>query len=387
MVNDMIIRIIIALLLLLTAPLSAEITINSNNEEVVEKIFKKGFEEAELLNYGAWVQTLNTEAGKIEIHFNDVRNTWVKPPAPFTELSFSTVQSIYPIHVDLVDEIPLIELKIPDARYKIAIFFTDVNKPYTHTRGYARLVCNRPLEIMKVYFVAKPEFKEHYYKETFQFPKNFIVDLQNDVFIDSRQSFERFKERRKADYIRSLKPIPKSIEKRMGKNGNNDCVIDDYQITILHTEEQDKNRDGINDAYQTMNFYTHEKMTTFFDIDGDGLCDNYVKPIFNCSTKTADYSDMKIDLRKDIFQNKAKSDSVHLSYIDENMDGINDVFQNSKASTEAFVRGYPVTVSPFKDVNGDTINDVFQTAHIYHVYDMRTFIDVDGDGLSDTYRE
>lgn len=388
MVNNMKIKIIIVLLLLLTSPLSAGIFIGPNLslEADMERALKKGIEDAELLNYGAWVQTLNTEGGKIEIHFNEVKDTWRKPPELWTELSFSNTQPIYKINVDLVDVMQVIELKLPGARYKIALEFINVNDPYTHSRGYARIVCNRPLEIMKIYFIAKPAFKEHYYKETFRFPKNFIVDLRNDIFLNSGQSFEKFKERRKADYIRSLKPIPKAIEKRMGKDENNDCIIDDYQM-ISHREVQDKNRDEINDAYQTMTFYTHEKMITFFDIDGDGLCDNYSKQIFNCSTKSADYSNMEIDLRNDIFQSKNKSDSVKLSYIDKNMDGINDVFQDSKHSAEAFVKGYPIKVTSFKDVNGDTINDIFQTTHIYHVYNMKTFIDLDGDGLSDTYRK
>ena len=389
MVNNMKIRIIIVLLLLLTAPLSAGIFEGPNLalEADMERAYKKGIEAGELLNYGPWVQTLNTEGGKIEIHFNDVKDTWRQYVEPFTELSFPSVMPVYPIYVDLTDKMQVIELKLPSARYKIALIFVDVNKPYTHTRGYMRIVCGRPVDIMKVYFIAKPAFKEYYYKETFRFPKNFIVDLRNDIFLNSGQSLEKFKERRKTDYIRSLKPLPKSIEQRMGKDENNDCIIDDYQMTILHREQQDKNRDEINDAYQTMTFYTHEKMTTFFDIDGDGLCDNYAKKIFNCSTKTADYSDMEIDLRNDIFQSKNKSDSVKLIYIDENSDGINDVFQDSKYSAEAFTMGYPLKVTSFKDVNGDTINDIFQTTHIYHVYNMKTFIDLDGDGLSDTYKK
>jgi len=335
--------------------------------------------------YGNRVQKINTEVGKLEIRFRDVRDTWRTYPKVYTEMEFKNKQDVYTIDVDLTDDIPLIELKTPDSKYKIAIFFVDITKPFTRSIGYARLICIDPIEIIKVYHVAIPEFKEYYYKEQFQFPANFVVDLSNDPFLNRNQSLERFEQRRKYDAIRSLKPIPEAVKRRMSNNSDGDCIIDDYQKNIRYVEIKDINNDTINDLYQTSRFYEGEKLFNFVDINGDSLCDNYMPGIFDCKRSVADYSNMIVDLRKDIFQCKSTANDVGIDYIDQNLDGINDVFQNTKIAVKLFYQGYPFKVDKFTDVNGDTINDAFQTLKVYNTYHMTTFIDMDGDGLSDTY--
>lgn len=344
-------------------------------------------EEPAKPRYGKRVQTMNTEVGKLEIRFRDVRDTWRNHPKVFTEMEFKNKQDIYTIDVDLTDDIPVLELKTPGSRYKIAIVFNDINKPYTRSIGYSRVVCKVPAEIIKIYHVAIPEFKEYYYKEQFQFPANFVVDLRNDPFINRQQSLERFEERRKYDAIRSLKPISEAVKRRMSNNNDGDCIIDDYQKNIRYVEIKDINNDTINDLYQSSRFYEGEKLFNFVDINGDGLCDNYMPGVFDCKQSTADYSNVVLDLRKDIFQCKSTANDAGIDYIDQNLDGINDVFQNTKIAVRLFYQGYPFKVDKFTDVNGDTINDAFQTLKVYNIYRMTTFIDMDGDGLSDTYRK
>lgn len=96
------------------------------------------------------------------------------------------------------------------------------------------------------------------------------------------------------------------------------------------------------------------------------------------------YEQVQMNLEEDIFINRSTFQTmmealdIDINFVDDNADGIADIFQN----TEQFEK-FGIA---FEDTNDDTIADVFQTRQMYNFMGMANFVDIDSDNLSDNYR-
>lgn len=208
----------------------------------------------------------------------------------------------------------------------------------------------------------------------------FEEDLSNDVFINRG----RF-----VGLMNSLE-----IDNISYQDENGDEIADIFQDsaqfheTFPELEFIDENGDTIDDRFQTAEMYRFFNMDNFVDSDNDSVCDNYENNNFvnNGDRYYARYFNYTLNLENDIFQSKEKFDNVtrgmglhNLQFIDENENGIGDIFED----TDYFHESFPDT--EFVDENADGIHDEFQERGFYRAIGMRNFVDNDGDGLCDNY--
>lgn len=145
----------------------------------------------------------------------------------------------------------------------------------------------------------------------------------------------------------------------------------------------DENGDGICDLFQTEDMYNFMNLNNFIDEDGDGICDNYLNADNVSGNRYAHYNSFGVDLSGDIFQNRTNfmaASGGQFNFVDEDKDGICDIFQNS----DYFKATFPDM--QFVDENGDGIFDGFQTAEFYGAFGMKNFIDTNNDGICDNYQ-
>lgn len=129
-----------------------------------------------------------------------------------------------------------------------------------------------------------------------------------------------------------------------------------------------------------------------------------IAPLFR---KSKTYRGFDIDLKNDIFINidkykahlikgsrkKSYSNLTKKEFNDEDLkcfikdednDNILDYFQinGPNSSLATFLGGF----KEYRDSDGDTIQDIYQTKSEYQYYGMLNFVDIDGDGLCDNYK-
>lgn len=157
-------------------------------------------------------------------------------------------------------------------------------------------------------------------------------------------------------------------------------IVQDTEFFLKLGEFIDKNQDTIHDPFQTWEMYQAMGLKNFVDVDGDGICDNYVEGIAHRENGKLRYEDLDIDISADPFINPARFAEISngIPFVDENEDGIADIVQNS-AMFESLNAG------DFIDENGDTIHDPFQTWEMYQNLGLKNFVDQDGDGVCDNY--
>lgn len=157
-------------------------------------------------------------------------------------------------------------------------------------------------------------------------------------------------------------------------------IVQDTEFFLKLGEFIDENQDTIHDPYQTWEMYQALGLKNFVDVDGDGICDNYVKGIAHRENGKVRYEDLDIDISKDPFINPVRFSEISngIPFVDEDGDGIADVVQDS-AVFESLNAG------DFIDENGDTIHDPFQTWEMYRELGLKNFVDQDGDGVCDNY--
>jgi len=121
-----------------------------------------------------------------------------------------------------------------------------------------------------------------------------FIDINNDNVCDN-YSFSIYNKNKKQAIYSSITfdlskdPFQnKQINAKIGTylsyiDRNADGINDIYQHRILNSSEGvsipfiDNNNDSIADWWQTMEGYMRLKLNNFIDIDGDGLCDNYLQ--------------------------------------------------------------------------------------------------------------
>ena len=213
---------------------------------------------------------------------------------------------------------------------------------------------------------GKPDWVADHVAAKKQHYKELIVSTDEDPFVDP----ERFSE--------VTNGIPFIDE-------NGDSIADIVQNTEFFLklgEFIDENQDSIHDPFQTWEMYQALGLKNFVDVDGDGICDNYVKGIAHRENGKIRYENIDIDLSEDPFINPERFAQLSggIPFVDEDGNGIGDIFQD----TELF-RSF--NFGDFIDENGDGIHDPFQAWEMYHALGLRNFVDVDGDGICDNYLE
>lgn len=203
---------------------------------------------------------------------------------------------------------------------------------------------------------------------------NLSFSLGEDLFVN------------KGNFSKMMNTLNLSIEYQ---DENNDGVADIFQNskqfsnTFSGLNFVDENGDGICDLFQTRDMYNFMNLNNFIDEDGDGICDNYQNAENVGGNYYAHYNSFGVDLSGDIFQNRTNfmaASGGQFNFVDEDGDGICDIFQNS----DYFSSTFPDV--EFVDENGDGIFDGFQTAGFYKAFGMKNFIDTNNDGICDNYQ-
>lgn len=261
------------------------------------------------------------------------------------------------------------------------------------------------------YQILKPDVLSRFPLPVYKIYRNIKIDLSNDIYLKIHKILKPKLQTIGINRM-FLTDAQKAGKDEYWEDNDGDGLLDRYQaicntLAIRHTKYscrglRDINHDKILDRYQTIKFYKQNNLHNFMDIDGDGVCDNYIPAVFKKDLKEAVYPEIMIDMSKDFFIDRdafvkeftgrplVKIDYPEtgfepvdrwIYFVDEDNDGICDVFQN----TLLFREYYNNIV--FIDQNNDTICDVFQTRDYYFKHNLTNFIDIDGDGLCDNYQK
>jgi len=356
--------------------------------------------------YGEWEQLVVTTSGTYHIVFHEVHDTWKTHPGPqYREIHVPTYGGTHTIHLDLRDTMDLLEIVNPKDRiallFKNSFRWTEDTINDGHSRWFFHVDCLKPFIAMKSYWVMKPKSRENYFRESITY-KRIVIDLSKDKFVDKQNSIINYEKIKAKDILRSLDPTPDHLIRTLTADNDKNGILDAYQAKEAEPKiynadgsiwlgpkflrkhrkqtNDDSNDDLIRDNMQNFSSYTFSGNSNFIDINGDNLCDNYSKGIYNPDKKQAMYTDLTHDLRNDPFQSyHAVRKTISRGYVDINKDGINDQFQKMLLSSHGAVSIY------FIDENNDTISDYFQTMESYLSFGLTNFVDVDGDGLCDNY--